>query len=311
MTAACNRSMFRRLAFLSAALFPLCALAAEPAAAPAGRLTEWLTRNTDLAVQQVVIAGPQNVYTLEPLGPRAVSGELMALVRTESLSPDWRAAHGFRSWDANMVFDCAGRRMRVVRSAAYPEPNRSGRASVEAPDPAWFAPKPGEPAARLFAAACDESFVWPLRAEAADPGAAREPAAAPASATPAAPAAAEVQARAQPAGPQASSPPTAQTAAEAQPAATATAPAVARRFAVQLARGPIEDGAKRALVKARAALGPAADGLVDVTEESHVGRRRRYTALLTGFSDADSAAAACAVLVKAGQACLTRAMKAD
>jgi hypothetical protein len=78
------------------------------------------------------------------------------------------------------------------------------------------------------------------------------------------------------------------------------------RFAIQIGRGPFEAGARKALKKARETLGPAADGLSDITEVSWHGRKRRFTALLSGFASDDAARAACETLAKAGQTCLTR-----
>jgi hypothetical protein len=75
---------------------------------------------------------------------------------------------------------------------------------------------------------------------------------------------------------------------------------------VQVARGPVEAGAKRALAKARAVLRDQADALTDVTQESQIGRHKRYTAMLSGFATAQAAQEACAVLTKAGQACVAR-----
>jgi hypothetical protein len=76
--------------------------------------------------------------------------------------------------------------------------------------------------------------------------------------------------------------------------------------AVQVARGPSQDGARRALAAARKTLGPSAADLTDAIEESRVGSRRRFTAVLAGFASEEAADAACDTLVAAGQLCLTR-----
>src|SRR5690606_24900457 len=77
-------------------------------AAPAGpELRKWLAENTDMTAAQVVIAGPTYVYSLEP-GPRASTGEEVALVRTERLEPGTGAA----SWEAHLLFDCAKSRLK-------------------------------------------------------------------------------------------------------------------------------------------------------------------------------------------------------
>jgi hypothetical protein len=326
-------SLIRRLGVLAAGLAAAPALAAAPPPAPAAPdVAQWLTQNTDLGAAQVAIAGPETVYALEPLGPRLATGEVIALVRTESLDAGWGASHGFRSWDAHVLFDCNGGRMRVIRSATYAEPNRKGAPRSERREGGWTTPDPREPAARLFAAACDVTYAWPLRPQTRVAAAAPTPApSAPAPRLPAptrpepqlqagqaAPAVkAPALAKAGPAAP-AASVVVAQAAASKAPAPPIPAPSLPSppvqpptdqatpRFAVQIARGPIEAGAQMAIKKARKTLGPAADGLADSTEVSWHGRRRRYTALLSGFASADAARAACATLAKAGQTCLTR-----
>jgi hypothetical protein len=50
-----------------------------------------------------------------------------------------------------------------------------------------------------------------------------------------------------------------------------------------------------------------AETLTDATDEARLGRRRRYTARLTGFPTAAAAAEACGKLASAGQACFARA----
>ena len=147
-------------AALAAALPAGPALGAPPAAA---ELTGWLARNTDLLPSQIALVGPENVYSLEPLGPRSPSGEVIALVRTEAFADGWGAAHGFQSWDANLLIDCSGRRLQVIRSARYPGRNRQGRPVADAPDKDWTTPEAGAPSTRLVAAACDPTFAWPLR----------------------------------------------------------------------------------------------------------------------------------------------------
>jgi len=134
------------------------ALAAGPARAapPAGaELAAWIAGKTDLMASQIAVVGPDNVYSLEPLGPRSSTGEVIALVRTEAFSDTWGAAHGFQSWDANLLIDCPGRRLRVIRSARYPERNRQGRPVADAPDKDWTTPGAGAPSAKLVAAACN------------------------------------------------------------------------------------------------------------------------------------------------------------
>jgi len=155
------------------------ALAAGPARAapPAGaELAAWIAGKTDLMASQIAVVGPDNVYSLEPLGPRSSTGEVIALVRTEAFSDTWGAAHGFQSWDANLLIDCAGGRLRVIRSARYPERNRQGRPVADAPDKDWTTPGAGAPSAKLVAAACDPAFAWPLRAILASNVAAAAPA---------------------------------------------------------------------------------------------------------------------------------------
>lgn len=154
------------LALLAAALWAAPALAQTT---PEVDLAGWVKTNTDLAVSQVAIAGPENVYSLEPLGPALPTGEVLALVRTEAVNEGWRAAHRFLSWDAHMLFDCQAGRVRVLRSASYLERDRHGAAKTDESGDAWFAPERQTPAATLFAAACDPGFNWPLRSSSGTP----------------------------------------------------------------------------------------------------------------------------------------------
>jgi len=145
---------------------PLAALWVAPAVAASPQpfaLADWVKSNTDLPVAQVAIAGPDNVYSVEPIGPRLPTGELLVLVRTEAIGDDWGAAHRFQSWDAHMLFDCQGGRVRVLRSTSYAERDRRGPAKADSRGDEWFSPTTDTPAATLLAAACDATFAWPLR----------------------------------------------------------------------------------------------------------------------------------------------------
>lgn len=159
------RKAIAMLVWLAAALWVAPAFAAAPPVA----LAAWVSANTDLPLSQVAIAGADNVYSVEPLGPRLPTGEVLALVRTEAVSAGWRAAHQFLSWDAHLLFDCQGGRVRVLRSASYSEHNRRGTAKPDERGDAWFTPDKDTPAVKLLAAACDAKFDWPLRSTAPPP----------------------------------------------------------------------------------------------------------------------------------------------
>jgi hypothetical protein len=245
---------------------------AAPAAADPD-LRVWVTQHTDLAPAQIAVANPELVYSVERLGSPAPTGEVIGLVRVEAVSANWRRAHGFASWDAHVLADCRAGRLRVIRSATYQQPGRGGSPQPEAPSGAWLSPRPSEIAARLTAAICDPDFAWPLRAAAA-------------------------------AGPtfavQAASPASVVTPASTSPAAVAAgAELKAGDYAVQVARGPFRDGALRALPNPPLTLAAS-------TETSRVGRKARYTAVLSGFPNAAAAAEACRTLIAAGQDCFTR-----
>ena len=245
-------------------------LAASATAAPATpEIAAWLAANTDMRPAQVVIAGPEHVYSLEPLGPPTSAGEVVVLVRTESVT----AVNGFASWDAHLLFDCAGGRMREIRSAAYPGRNRQGSPKVEEASAGWT--KPQGPSARLLAAACDRDFAWPLRIADARPPAPPQPLALP------------------------------------PPSATPALVLSAKTYAVQIARGPSAAGARLALQAARKTLGPASRELTDTTEVTTLGKARRYTVRLIGFSDPAAAAAACRKLIEAKQECFPWQETAD
>jgi hypothetical protein len=166
------RKAIAMVVWLVAALWVAPALAATPSTVG---LAAWVTSNTDLQASQVAIAGPDNVYSVEPLGPRLPTGEVLALVRTEAVSSDWSAEHQFQSWDAHLLFDCQGGRVRVLRSTSYADRDRQGFVKADARGDGWFAPAAQTPAATLLAAACDASFKWPLRAADAAPPKAEAP----------------------------------------------------------------------------------------------------------------------------------------
>jgi hypothetical protein len=92
----------------------------------------------------------------------------------------------------------------------------------------------------------------------------------------------------------------------AQPSADQTKPAAPGTYFIQLSRGPSEEGAHRAIAKARKTLGALADGLTDSTEFTQLGRRRRYSARLVDFPTASAAETACRKLTDAGQTCFVR-----
>lgn len=338
------------------AKLPAIALAAALVAGPANAaprdFAAWVRANTDLLPSQIAITGPDVVYALQPSGPGPVPGEVTALVRTEALADDWKASHGFQSWEANLLIDCRGGRVRIVRSASYPQRDRQGQPVPGAADAGWSIPKPGEPAARLVAAACDPGFAWPLRpasaatsivAPAAPTGAKladRKTAAAPAA--PATPAGGvdsdSARPRIEELAPAAVTSASAGAGASVQVAAGGgvvpvpppkpgsveqvveissgaseadaglpTTRKVVQPFAIQLGRGPSETGARKAVERARAILGGQTGGLTPSVEASEIdGGRRRFTATLSGFATQDLAQAACEALQKAQQPCLVR-----
>lgn len=261
------------------------ALAAGFVAAPAAaalskpEVAAWLAANTDMTAAQVVIAGPDSVYSLEPLGPPTSAGEVVVLVRAETIARD---TNRFASWDAHLLFDCFGGRVRAIRSAAYPRPNRKGAPKAEAASDDWTKPQAPEPAAQLLAAACDPAFAWPLRtAEAPAP----TPVLVPLPPTPLPPPRSAPQ--------------------------TISPPAPGPTYAVQIARGPSQEGAQRALKAARKTLGPLGRELTDTTEVTSLGKHQRYTVRLAGFRDGAAAAEACRKLVEAGQECFPWQETAD
>lgn len=244
-------------------------LAAAPALAAPADLPAWLAANTDIPAAQVVIPGPEHVYSLEPLGARTPAGEVIALVRAEPLAADWGASRGFQSWDAHILFDCAAGRLREIRAATYPGRNRKGAPTSERTGADWTKPAPDQPAARLLAAACDSTFVWALRSTG------QRAALALAQLPPQAP----------------------------QPAPAPPPVLSARGYALQLARGSSQEGAQRALVAARKTLGPLARDLADTTEVTAMPAGPRYTSRLAGFPDLAAAQSACNTLRKAGHDC--------
>lgn len=296
-------------------------------------LSGWLARTTDLRPSQVAMIGPDSVYSLEPLGAPLPTGEVMVLVRTEPLTDDWRALHGFTSWDANLLIDCPQRRVRVIRSATYPLRNRAGKPTPQANGGQAVTPLRDEPAAQLLAAACDADYAWPLR------GARPQRVAAPASPPPAPrplsqvapipaatiPAAAPPAARmvvaamptvVMPEAPMQARPAPGMTVSAPAEIVLSSTPAVApaareappRRagWTLQLALGPSQEGADRAVKTARKALGSSAKDLVGWTSPSAEGDSPLHAGLLGGFRTFAQASAACEVLKRAGQDCLVQ-----
>lgn len=255
----------------------LCALVALPAAWLAGaaaaaepapaEVAAWVAENTDIAPAQIALVTPDHVYGFERLGPVTATGEALALVRTEAFADAAHAVRGTQSWEAHLLFDCRRSRVRVIRSANFGRRNRDGPPAATEEAGAWMAPSADQPAAKLLGAACDPAFAWPLRTNAPRLAMAR------------------------------TNLPTA----EVKPEALAPG-----AYAVQVARGPSAEGARRALREALKALGTRAN-LVPVTEHSKLGSRDRFTAALNGFASEAEAAQACAALRAAGRDCLVRA----
>lgn len=269
-------SLLARLtAFVVAALIATPALAATEASTGA-----WVSQHTDMNPADVVINGPEVVYSLQASGDSDAVGERVAFVRAEAVPDEFGETHGFRSWDANILFDCAGARMRVIRSAAHTDSNLKGQPVQAYADEAWRSPNPGQPAAVLLAAACDPSFAWPLRARKPMP---ELPSLWLPNVTPVADVLSG-QAEAQATKPQAPSHP----------------------YAIQVAYGPFEDGARRALARTSRLLKSASNGLAAVTEPSVAGGKPRFTVMIGGFPSVTAATEACRKLVRAGQSCLTR-----
>lgn len=288
---------WRKLARAGLALAMGASLGGAAGAAEIEDLAGWLARTTDLQRAQIVMVGPDSIYSLEPLGAQLPTGEVVALVRTEPLADDWRDAHGFTSWDASLLIDCGQRRLRMIRSATYPLRNRGGRPTPQAEDNRAVTPLRHEPAAKLIAAACDADYAWPLRG--ADVRAASTPQA---DSPPPPDRPGKVQAAS---GPLEILLPSA-------PASPASAAAAATpgttTYAIQVARGPSEDGARRALAKARKALAPLTPDVRDALPTSRIpGDHMRFEARLEGFATEAAAQDACRKLTKAGQACFVLA----
>lgn len=286
---------------ITAPLALAAALIAGPAFADGPPdLAAWVAANTDLAAQQVVLVTPELVYSLESSGPRAATGEAVVLVRTEAFA--LKPPGELQSWEAHLLADCRGGRVRTVRSAGYHARNRRGP-PVEAETGEWVSPKPGQPASTLLAAACDPDFAWPLRTRIA---------VAPSAPIPSSPVLAMAHTHDLPA----VQPPKLAEVAAAIPApptplpAPQTAPAV-EAYAIQVARGPSPEGARRALSEARKALGPAAADLSDNTEHSRAGVLDRYSATLRGFASEADAGKACETLRAAARDCFVRALHTE
>ena len=323
--------LYRLEGALLAALFPGAALAGPPAGSA---LAAWVSQTTDLMPSQIAVVGPENVYSLEPLGPPSPTGEVIVLVRTEAYDNGWGRAHGFQSWEANLLIDCKRGRLKVIRSASYPDRNRQGRPVVGSPDADWSTPKPSEPDSRLVAAACDAAFAWPLRgaplpAKVSSPHKSTDVAAAsplprvvelPPLPPPAEKAAAKsdkpdaktddkADDKAAPIqqvvdiAPEAAAP-------SASPPGAVAAAKPGERYFLQITRGPSEAAARKALDKARETLGPLAEGLTVRLDMTDISGRKRFTARLEGLASAQAAEDACSKLVKAKQSCFFRPLAA-
>lgn len=276
---------------LAAALVAGPALAAESPPDTAA----WVAANTDIATAQVVLVTPDLVYSLEASGPRTATGETVVLVRTEAFAI--KPAGELQSWEAHVLADCRGGRVRTVHSAGYHARNRRGP-PVEADAGGWVTPTPGQPASTLLAAACDPDFAWPLRTRIA---AAEAPTIL-------------AMARTHDLPPVEIVKPSDVAAAIPAPSAAAPAPQATpmpEAYAIQVARGPSPEGARRALSEARKALGPAAADLSDATEHSKAGVLDRYSATLRGFASEADAGKACETLRAAARDCFVRALHTE
>lgn len=213
------------------------------------------------AVAQSVVQAPEQVFTVEAVGGRTATGEVVAHVRAEPTSEAWAATHGFASWEAHFLIDCRQARLRQIRGATYPDRNLKGPPTPDKVKDGWLAPEPGQPGLQILGEACK----------------------------PAAPRASAAELML----------------ATAAKAVVAPPPPSDRTYDLHLARGPSEEGARRALTKATKSLADIAR-LSPRLDTDRVADGRRYIAVISGFQDGAAAWSACERLRAQGQTCYAR-----
>jgi SPOR domain len=268
---------------------------ARPSAQAPGVVAAWLSRNTNIAPEQVVSVGDEYIVAvlssrpLDPANPHLLRLEM----RAEMTDPDSETAEQLRSLSATLDVNCADHTSRFVEVRTFAGANLTGTQRTLHPAEGWTANPRGSYFENIDAAACTSGAPRPLIVAAATPQSPRA----------VTPPAAKALALRPALG--VDTPPPKPAPAPAPAAAVHPAPSHAGGEA-QIAAAPSETQAQQALAQLSRASPAAMNGLSTRIERIERGGKAYYRALVFGFAPPASAATFCRQLTAAGHACITR-----
>jgi hypothetical protein len=253
-------------------------------------MAEWVRRETDLTPAQVVDVSASAVTGIVSALPTGARRGFSAVIRTQSLDPEFIAKEGVLAWTMAVDLDCATRRIRLGEMTGYAA--RTGRQGPRTMRPAqdiWLSPSAGAPLDHVWSALCDRQYQRPLTGMRKIADRTPDPVAPP-----------ETPPRRE------SKPPPQQpmpvSASKVSPAAS-TGAGVA---SVQVGTAGSEADAKALLAKLNRKFAKDLGGLKPGVVRATVDGKTIYRAMLTGFPAPKAASQLCETLKTAGQACFVR-----
>jgi hypothetical protein len=147
------------IALMSGAAAPI----PYPTAGDPPALAAWITANTRLKLEQVVVAGPDSVFAVEPsTAAPAIAGGRRIRLRQEVVRPTFAVVLGGRSAVLDLDIDCQGRRALRRSFDVYTAPNLTGAIDKLGADLRWTPADPGTALAAVVDATCDPLAPRPL-----------------------------------------------------------------------------------------------------------------------------------------------------
>ena len=286
-------------------------------------LTAWLKANTDLAADQVAIAGP--VHVVAVTRGKAEAGIQKAVVRGEVVDRDWAAEHRFVSWSTDIEVDCKADRVKSPSGKSYVQRKRRGSANNVFASADWTTPEPADPIYSVVRALCGANYAWPLRggtklaaAPPPPPVAAPPPRPQPApdapmdtsarqATPPPPPAPAPTLQPPPPRTAAAPPPPTARPyAAPPAPPKPASAPERGGAFAVQVLASSTESKARAELASLARMFTSETRGLTQRVVPTQVNGKTYYRAMFAGLAGQGQAQTLCKTVGRLGYECIVR-----
>lgn len=271
-----------------------------PSANDRPTIAAWLAKETDVRAETVVALTPEAAVSI--LQSRPMGGVVAVVVRGEVLTPEAFERDKVLSWHATVQVDCKARRVRQGVTTGYAARNLlfDSRA-IRAADTDWSTPAPGEPLDQVRRATCEAGFQPPLTASETATVVPEPSRPAPATPPPTAP-----KAPPRPAPVAVAKPPPPPPPAPAKPQVQAKPKGPMAPVSAQIAALASQAEAARLLERMKARFAEPMAGLETRIVKAVVDGKTYHRALVVGFSDRASAAAFCAAVKVAGQACFVR-----